>query len=820
MTLAQSSRDGGYGRLMLAIFLLSFSLLSFEIITVRSINFVLGPSHIYVAIALAMLGLSAAGSLLSFIDLRRITGSGEVLFGGLCVVLAVMLVGCHMLVALEKDVVNASVAAAGRAGGLDAVVRTWVREGLTSSLKVGVFLGAPYFIFGVILSLLFATQDAKRYAALYGADLIGAALGSVGAVVVMEVFDFAASVTFPAVVAALAGVCFAGPLNKKTAVFGAFATALLLMAPWNSWYARHIEPEADAQYLVRDYNFSHAVKEVWRGWNSFTRVGAVEWEDSAGQGSGLSLRRGAASLALANGDGQAFLLPYVETRDKPWLHKPAIPAMLAGTPSDVLVIFAGAGADLMSLREHGAKRVVGVELNSKLVEAGHALQKYRLKDFLADPSVELIVEEGRAFLERNTRKFDTILLSWSGATAVYYAGALGGTTQYMFTYEGLQRVFDHLKPGGHAVVLQVNKLRVLGALRRYFAERGLSNPADSVIILYRDGHVRKWNEPWDDNPLLFKPSGWSAQDVDRVIENANRHGLKVAYAPGKPINPEYEVYSRLLNAADAAAELDKIERETNQRFAVVTDNRPFYLDGFYPPNYVSATFWRNVFSGDVSPHDFLHVVRVILFLLLSLVAVVIIIGPLFLAAEKVTTSRKSTFMMYFCCLGAGFMLLEIALIQKASLLIGEPGLTIAIVLGGVILLSGIGSLISDWSFAKGLSIRLTAILVVIYVVALIILFDAVMQMMMTWPLFAKSFVLLLAIAPSFLLMGHMFPQGLKEATKEDPLLVPWAWGINGATGTIAAGMAPLAAQAFGFQAVMLMAGCLYAVSAMLTVSKS
>ena len=101
----------------------------------------------------------------------------------------------------------------------------------------------------------------------------------------------------------------------------------------------------------------------------------------------------------------------------------------------------------------------------------------------------------------------------------------------------------------------------------------------------------------------------------------------------------------------------------------------------------------------------------------------------------------------------------------------------------------------------------------------IFLFDDVMRAMMTWPLVAKSLALLLALSPALLFMGHLFPQGLKAATREDPLLVPWAWGINGATGTIAAGFAPLAAQAVGLQMVMIMAGCLYALSAMLNVSR-
>src|SRR5262249_18509354 len=194
------------------------------------------------------------------------------------------------------------------------------------------------------------------------------------------------------------------------------AAAVLSAAAMTSWYGKAVEPPADPNYLVRDYRHEAALRETWRGWNSFTRVGAIEYLDRS---------QSNAVLALANGDGMAWLPPYVPHREPPLRHPPTVPALLLDPPEDALVLLAGAGADLMTLHEHGAGHVVGVELNGMLVSGALGLTKYRLADLLADPSIALKVTEGRVFLERDNRRYDMILVSWSGTTAAYYAGMVG-----------------------------------------------------------------------------------------------------------------------------------------------------------------------------------------------------------------------------------------------------------------------------------------------------------------------------------------------------------------------------------------------------------
>jgi hypothetical protein len=783
-------------------FLICFSLLAFEVSTVRTINFAVGPSFIFISISLAMLGLTSAGSILSVVNLGALKVRREYTFFAACLAIAALLLVSNLLVVETKDALNAAVEDAGRAGGVGRILPVLLAQGTTSALKIGLFLCLPYFLFGALLSYLFATSRAEDYAKLYAADLIGAAAGSVAIVLVMEFTSYAFSVSVPAIVAVLAAAVYVLPARRGLTAAAIGLATVLAVLPQSGAFRDKVEPRPDPNYLVRDYGYKAQVAETWSRWNSFSRVGAVEW---AGRSSGH------ATLALSNGDGMAYLWPHVTDRAAPLVHKPTTPAMLLGPADDVLVLFAGAGADLMSLKENGAKRVVGVELNPTIVEAGLALDDYRLADFLETEGVRLEVAKGRAFLERDRNRYDVVLLSWSGATAAYYLGALAGTTQHLFTYEGLSAIFDHLKDDGYAVILQVNKVNVLAALRRYMDERGLANPERTSIVLYRDGHVRAWDGNWDDNPLLIKPSGWTDTEIDRITRQALDHGLKTAYAPGRPQHPEYTVYQRILSAPRIDDELAVLRRETSLRFGIVPDDRPFYMDLFETSRYLGADFWFGFPEKFRDLNDIYHFLRVIVVLGIAVVAFLLAIAPLAVMRGPTPRARSAGFLLYFLCLGAGFMFLEIGIIQRASMLFGNPGLTIAIVLCSIILFTGLGSLMSNWSFARGMSFRMNAAAVAAYALATGIGMPWVIAGIIGWPLLAKVLILFLMVAPGAILMGHMFPQGIALAAREDKALVPWAWAINGAMSASIAGIAPLVAQAFGLQSLFLIGAALYLV---------
>lgn len=785
-------------------FLVAFSLLSFEITTIRTINFTVGPSHIFTAIALAMLGLSSAGSILSLLDLRSPSKRRATVCFWSCVAIGLLLVLTHFFVARTKAGLDEALEASGRAGGLAGVVETLFTLSVPAALEIGLLLSLPYFLFGALLAYLFSNFEGPYYGRLYASDLIGAAFGCIGSILLMELAGYAVSVTAPAVFAVLAAVAYARRSRPRLAAGGLAMAGVLSVAPFLPGFASRVEPPADANYLVRDYAFRERVAEVWRAWNSFTRVGAVEWQDGS---------KSSAILSLANGDGMAWLLPFEGPNAAYEPHPPTRPALLPGTPETALVLFAGTGADLLTMKASGVRDVTGVELNGALVRGGHALEEYRLADFLGQEGVRLAVDEGRVFMERDDRKYDLILMSWSGTTAAYYAGSLGGTTQYVYTQEGISAMLDALSPAGYAVILQVNKVNMLASVRRYLDERGVRTPGRSVIVLFRPGDPeRLWTRPFDNNPLLVKPAGWSDREIETIRSNARESGLELAYAPGMGAHPEFAVYQRIVGAEDVDRELARLRQETGLRFDVATDDRPFYLDLFLTSRYFDPDFWLGTAATEEGrAHEVYHLFRVMVVLCVSLAAVLLILGPLLLGRGPRATPTTLSYMAYFTCLGAGFMFIEIGLMQQGSLLFGNPGLSIGLVLASIILFTGMGSLLSRWTSRRGLGLRTTAAAVCVYCLLLYLVLPTVLASLLAVPLPIKAVALMALVAPGAMLMGQLFPRGLVSAQLEDPVLVPWAWGINGALSTIAAGVAPLFAQAAGLGALYVVAGGLYAV---------
>jgi hypothetical protein len=290
-------------------------------------------------------------------------------------------------------------------------------------------------------------------------------------------------------------------------------------------------------------------------------------------------------------------------------------------------------------------------------------------------------------------------------------------------------------------------------------------------------------------------------------------GLAIAYAPHRAANPAYEPYGKVLRRPDLAAALGDLGRQTNLRFSVVTDDRPFSLDLFQTSRYFQGSFWETALGDPESsgPYERYRVKQLAFVAAIIVAAVVLILGPLAFARGPAANITTLNHLVYFSALGAGFMLIEIGMMHRMGLLLGNPGLSIAIVLAALILFSGIGSFSSDRAFARGLTFRWTVIILVLFTAGYLFASDGLIAHAMRWPLWAKSVLVVAITIPFGVTMGQLMPQGLVQARQDDSALVPWAWAINGALGTIAAGVAPLLAQAAGFRLVVALGAVCYCV---------
>jgi len=173
------------------------------------------------------------------------------------------------------------------------------------------------------------------------------------------------------------------------------------------------------------------------------------------------------------------------------------------------------------------------------------------------------------------------------------------------------------------------------------------------------------------------------------------------------------------------------------------------------------------------------------------------------------------FVGLFLILGVGFMLAEVSLIQKLILFLGQPVLSLAVLLFSLLAGAGIGSLYSSRlpreRLIKGVAIVCLSIVGMLlgYTFLLPIIFNQLLGLSLIVRLLATVGLLM----PLGFLMGFPFPSGLRllrEMKMEN--YIPWMWGINGVSSVLGSAIAMVIAISLGFtEALLMAAGCYFLV---------
>jgi hypothetical protein len=160
--------------------------------------------------------------------------------------------------------------------------------------------------------------------------------------------------------------------------------------------------------------------------------------------------------------------------------------------------------------------------------------------------------------------------------------------------------------------------------------------------------------------------------------------------------------------------------------------------------------------------------------------------------------------------GLGFMLIEIGLMQLLTLFVGDPTSTMAVVLAGLLLFSGTGSLLAGkLGQSDPRNIAIGTIGSALFAVVVIPLAHYLIPLAGQLPFVARSAIVLVMLAPLGLAMGFPFASVVRYLGARYERFVPWAWGINGLSSVVASVVAIMAAMRFGFSPVILTGAVLY-----------
>ncbi len=481
----------------------------------------------------------------------------------------------------------------------------------------------------------------------------------------------------------------------------------------------------------------------------------------------------------------------------------------------MLVLNAASGTDVSHGLYHGVQRIDAIDANHAAVRLLRDVNPHLNAGLFLQPGVSVHTGSARSFLAAQAgQDYDRIILPVLGSFGGG-AGVHALQEQYELTAEAFMQMWQRLSPSGMisaTVWLDYPArpaLRLLASWRELLQELGIDDPLDHLLA------VRSWGTI----TFLLSRLPFSAEEIENVRRFARDRGFDPLIMRG--LAPaERERFNRSQDSdfflhVDTLLHGDTQELYRQYPFNVrpASDNRPFFSQYL---RWQSLPELRAVYGDRSLPYTELgYVLALVSFAQITLVAVVLIILPLFRVGWQ--GSRRRWTLLYFAGTGLGFLLFEIVLIQQLLLYLGNPAYSTALVLACLLIASGLGSYRSSRLPAEQRQMLGSALLVALLVLLCAVLLLPLLQVTMAWPMLLKMPLVLLALALPAYFMGRIFPLGLRRLAVADRSHIPWACGIDSCMSVTATALASLLALELGFTAVSMLAAFAYAGTALAVV---
>jgi MFS family permease len=206
-----------------------------------------------------------------------------------------------------------------------------------------------------------------------------------------------------------------------------------------------------------------------------------------------------------------------------------------------------------------------------------------------------------------------------------------------------------------------------------------------------------------------------------------------------------------------------------------------------------------------------EVTLLILLVQSTIVAGLCILVPLALLDRRgLQVRNRWSWLGYFAALGLGFIMVEIALLQRFLLFLGQPIYTYAVVLAGLLIFTGIGSHAAGrWGKEPGRNLKRVLIGAITVVPIMAVITPVVFRAGLGLGIFWRIAIALLLVAPLGFVLGMPFPLGLRLAMQRSSALGSWAWAVNGFFTVIGTVLALMLGMMIGFRIVLLLACACY-----------
>ncbi|UCH63806.1 MAG: hypothetical protein JSU77_04995 [Fidelibacterota bacterium] len=494
----------------------------------------------------------------------------------------------------------------------------------------------------------------------------------------------------------------------------------------------------------------------------------------------------------------------------------------------VLVLNAAAGSEVHQALMEGADSVTAVVRNPVMLQAFDDLIEAKIitTTVYRDPRVRAITAEPRSFLYRDTGRFDVVMIPPTGGVVNAAAAMQAIYENNLLTEEGVAAILRRLSPEGLLCITTWLDSPPRRLLKMFGLLVAASESLESEAAVYPGAHLAAIGS-WNVATVILSRRPWSPGELDRIHQFAANEGFDLLYLPDGSEDEEAITYHQLADTS-LVSDLAILASGITSREVLPspfhltppTDDRPFFHHFL---TLRSLSVMRNTLgAAGVMLAEWGYVLLWITLALLLVGGVALILLPLGLSRHSFTQNehgvrlaRRSLSLLYFGAIGGGFMLVEIVLIQKLVLVLGDPVFATAAVIAALLVFAGAGSMLSErLARAPCLLVPCAVALIIILLAGL---FGSIVYFASAWASLAQGsrlLVVIAALAPLALVMGMFFPTGVRwlNAAGADHL-IPWAWGINGFAAVIATPVATIAALNLGFPAVGALGAVCYLLAA-------
>jgi spermidine synthase len=784
--------------LLLSLGLTSFAALLLELALTRLFSVVLFYHFAFLAISIALLGLGAGGVCAHLLKPRLALIATRTLAARLCIansilVLLVLEIVLHVPVALEVTGKNF----------LDLTV---------------LYLAAatPFFLTGLLFSIVFA-RETWRVQRLYGADLCGGALACLAIVPLLNWIGGPNTILASAVVMALAAALWADSSRVRKAA-GALAAAFVVLIA-----ANHSDRLIDVVYAKGMFRDPAWVE--FSRWNALSRV-EVDRQDEA-------------KAIVIDADASTYIMncDLAHWSGSEWERNlmSAAPALanVLRPRGEFAIIGPGGGVDVLRALANGSPSVTGIEINPIIADtvmrgryADYALHLYER------PQVHMHVTDGRSYLRSTPQQFDVVQMTLVDTWASTAAGAFALSENNLYTVEAFKEYFEHLKPDGMIAITRWEfrqpreALRVVAVAMEALHRLGVANPAPNFMVASQ-GELDEDGIPV---VVLAKKTAFTRHEQMAV----SGHFLQY-----KELVPLYLPYAISQEAtSDDRSESATSEGEPNPFADLIAGNEPYRFAQTYAYNVAPVTdnapfFFFTLKAGQILGQQGLRQaidwkvnLGVLVLLLVLAISVAAVLGFLILPLTLQGSRQSPLPLLYFVAVGLGYILVEIAFIQRFVLFLGHPTYALTVVIFLLMLSSGAGSLASRRWLPRTEMAWAPLLLAIVALVADIFILPRILP---AWVGLAFGFRLAISgllLIPLGFLMGMPFPSGLRALAarsgfgaagglNDEENGVEWAWAMNAAASVLGSVLAMVIAIQFGLTATLACGIAAYALALLL-----